>query len=73
MVLPNAVNITVNAGDVYQFRCLGSGNWRMVGPRSQLTQADVAGLLNTYLPLAGGTLTGALSGTSATFTGTLTA
>lgn len=34
-----------------------------------LTDAEIAALLAVYLPLAGGTLTGALAGTSATFSG----
>lgn len=64
IVLPTAANITVLAGEVYQFRSLGSGNWRMVGPRTQLSTTDIAGLttaLALYLPLAGGALTGQLT------------
>lgn len=79
IILPNAANITVAAGDVFTFRSLGSGNWRMVGPRSRIAAADIADLstvLAAYLPIAGGTLTGrvataATTGVIANATGAL--
>jgi hypothetical protein len=75
IVLPNNLNITVQAGDVFQFRSQGSGNWKMVGPRSQLSTTDIGNLttvLNGYLPLTGGTLTGPITATSGSFGGSLT-
>lgn len=51
IVLPLGSNITTSAGDVIQFRSLGSGNWAMVGGTKS----------PAYLPLAGGTVVGATS------------
>jgi hypothetical protein len=54
IALPGTSNITTSAGDVIRFRSLGSGNWVMVD----------ALISYGYLPLSGGTLTGAITGTT---------
>ncbi len=50
-------------------RLLYAGNYNYTMPSADGTLA-LTSQLSSYLPLSGGTLTGALSGTSATFTGT---
>ena len=52
-------------------RLLYAGNYNYTMPSADGTLA-LTSALSSYLPLSGGTLTGALSGTSATFSGTLT-
>lgn len=61
LVLPGAANITTAAGDIAVFRGYAAGIVRCVDYPS------------IYLKLAGGTLTGALTGTSASFSGAVTA
>jgi hypothetical protein len=62
----NATTLVKSGGTSSQFlKADGS-----VDSNTYLTSASVAGV---YLPLAGGTLTGALNGTSATFSGTVQA
>ena len=56
LILLGGANRTVAAGDISLFLSEGSGNWR------ELFYSDVSlGSLTTYLPLAGGTLTGLLN------------
>ena len=56
LILLGGANRTVAAGDISLFLSEGSGNWR------ELFYSDVSlGSLTTYLPLAGGTLTGILN------------
>lgn len=63
IVLPFGANIATTAGDIYTFRSLGSGNWVMTSATK-----------GAYLPLSGGTLSGALTvNSTVTSTGTITA
>jgi len=63
LILPTGANITVAAGDSAVFMSLGGGNWRCVGYIRADGTALVAGSSSdpTKLPLAGGTLSGALN------------
>jgi hypothetical protein len=82
-----ALNITKggNGEGLYINKTSGTGNAATIigtlnattlvksgGTSSQFLKADGSVDSNAYLPLTGGTLTGALSGTSATFSGNLT-
>jgi len=51
IVLPRGSNYVTSAGDILQFRSLGSGNWALVG-----VTKDIGAL-----PLTGGTITGAMN------------
>lgn len=42
LILPNSVNLTVNANDVVEVRSEGSGNWRVVGHRRATDAVVVA-------------------------------
>jgi|688.fasta_scaffold05185_24 hypothetical protein len=83
-----ALNITKNGNGegLYINKASGSGNAATIigtlnattlvksgGTSSQFLKADGSVDSNAYLPLTGGTLTGALSGTTAAFTGNVTA
>lgn len=63
LILPTGANIAVVAGDSANFMSLGGGNWRCIS----YTRADGTALAGgaasdpTKLPLAGGSLTGALN------------
>lgn len=63
LILPTSANITAAAGDSAIFMSLGGGNWRCTG----YTRADGTPLAGsttsdpTKLPLAGGTMSGALN------------
>lgn len=63
LILPTSADIVVAAGDSAVFLSLGGGNWRCVG----YARADGTALTSTpsadptKLPLAGGTLSGALN------------
>lgn len=63
----NAVNITVNGSQVWHAGNLTNLNQLTNGP-GYITSSSLGG----YLPLAGGTLTGGLAGTSATFSSLVT-
>jgi hypothetical protein len=82
-----ALNITKNGNGegLYINKASGSGNAATIigtlnattlvksgGTASQFLKADGSVDSNAYLPLTGGTLTGALSGTSATFSSSIT-
>jgi len=60
LILPSSANITTANGDVAVFRSLGSGNWKCISYVKQDGTAIVTGLAS-YLPLSGGTLSGALT------------
>lgn len=68
LYLPGAANITTVAGDVALFVQRGSGSWQCI---SYLHKDGTTGA-SVYLPLAGGTLTGGLTGTTASLSGTFT-
>lgn len=61
MVLPGSANITTQSGDIAEFEYAGSGAWRC----QYYTRKDGTSLVgaadSTKLPLAGGTMTGALN------------
>ena len=63
LILPTSANITVAAGDSAIFMSLGGGNWRCVGYARADGTALAASTVSdpTKLPLAGGTLSGALN------------
>lgn len=67
LALPGSANITTAANDVAQFIQTASGAWRL------MTYRPAAGAVGPFLPLVGGTLTGALLGTDATFSGAFVA
>ena len=54
LILPGAANITTAAGDRCEVVSLGSGNWRCFW----FTRASGLPVVGSYLPLAGGTMTG---------------
>lgn len=54
LILPTGASITTAANDRAIFRSLGSGNWICIAYQ----RASGEALVNTYLPLAGGTMTG---------------
>jgi hypothetical protein len=74
LILPGAANITTAAGDRCEVVSLGSGNWRC----SWFTKASGLPVVGSYLPLAGGTMTGSVvvgestGATAITLTGTTT-
>lgn len=55
LILPGNANITTANGDMAIFRSLGSGNWVCVS----YVRRDGTAVSAPYLPLAGGTVTGA--------------
>lgn len=55
LILPSGANITTAANDIAVFRSLGSGNWICVGYKKQ----DGTAVSAPFLPLSGGTVTGA--------------
>jgi hypothetical protein len=57
-------------GDFAPTKLVGTSSTGQIREMSQAQALTYLNISGTYLPLAGGTLTGALSGTSATFTGT---
>lgn len=61
LILPTSANIVVAAGDAAVFRSLGGGNWRCI----DFSRADGSSLVGapdaTKLPLAGGTMSGAVN------------
>jgi hypothetical protein len=61
LILPTAANIVTAAGDVAEFVSLGSGNWKCVNYMRASGQSLGGGSDPTKVPLAGGTMTGALN------------
>jgi len=61
LILPTGANIQTAAGDVAEFVSLGSGNWKCISYNSASGQALVGAPDATKLPLAGGTMSGAIN------------
>jgi len=57
LLLPGAANITTAANDIATFRSLGSGNWIC----TSYQRANGTAVVGPYLPLAGGSMTGAIN------------
>ncbi len=62
LILPTAANIQTVAGDTAEFLSLGSGNWRCLWYQRTSGQSLVGAPDATKLPLAGGTMSGAING-----------
>jgi len=62
LILPTAANITTAAGDTATFESLGGGNWRCISYQRANGQPLAPATDNTKLPLAGGTMSGAING-----------
>ena len=61
LVLPGAANIVTAAGDILQFRCVGTGQWVCVGGSRSNSAEVIASLGYTPVNKAGDTMTGALN------------
>lgn len=59
--LPTATNIVTAAGDTAEFVSLGGGNWKCLWYQRASGQSLIGAPDPTKLPLAGGTLTGAVN------------
>lgn len=62
LILPTGANIQTVAGDSAEFLSLGAGNWKCLWYQRANGQSLVGAPDATKLPLAGGTMTGAING-----------